>query len=530
MSKYFRLTILFLILAEIFSFCGFLYPVFNKACFFAILILALILSLEKLEYGIYIMLAELFIGSFGYLFFYEIGGTAISIRIGFFLIIMSVWLTKFLINKKERKEFLDKLKENKFAPLNKSIDSIEDKKAGTYLTGFLKYYFLLFLFLAWGVIWGLIRKNGISNVFFDANSYLYFALIFPFVYAIKEKEHLKAIFEILIASIIILSLKTIFLLFIFSHKMYYAMEFLYRWVRDFRLGEITLWQGGFYRIFFQSHIYVLIALFFAVASMLPECNKMLQSNSRKIQNSKLKIQNGSVKLKIFSFNFLLFILFLSVILLGMSRSFWVGGFIAVIAMYIVFIFKLKYSWKKLAKFTLQLALGMILSLALIFLVVKFPYPKESAEFSVDLLSERASSVSGEAGASSRWNLLPVLTRVIINHPIIGSGFGSTITYKSGDPRVLASSPTGEYTTYAFEWGYLDIIFKIGFAGMLAYLFLVWKIFKEYWNILRETYSVNVLGCMLAVIVILATSVFSPYMNHPLGIGYLMLCNVILLIV
>ncbi len=471
------------------------------------------------------MLAELFIGSFGYLFFYEIGGTAISIRIGFFLIIMSVWLTKFLINKKERKEFLDKLKENKFAPLNKSIDSIEDKKAGTYLTGFLKYYFLLFLFLAWGVIWGLIRKNGISNVFFDANNYLYFALIFPLFYAIKEKEHLKAIFEIFIASIIVLSLKTIFLLFIFSHKMYYVMEFLYRWTRDFRLGEITLWQGGFYRVFFQSHIYVLIGLFFAVLWMASE-----------FQISNFKFQNKNEKYKNFYGSFALYLLFLSVILAGMSRSFWVGGFIAVIAMYGIFIFKLKYHWKKIIKFTLELALGLVLSLVFIFLVVKFPYPKESAEFSVDLLSERAISVAGEAGASSRWSLLPVLERAIARHSIIGSGFGAAITYKSGDLRVLAESPTGDYTTYAFEWGYLDIIFKIGLAGMLAYLLLVWKILKEGWDKLcvagiglpapAGQYPVFTAGLILGILVVLATSIFSPYMNHPLGIGYIILCSVI----
>lgn len=510
--RYFKTTILFLILAEIFSFCAFLHPTFNKACFMAILILALILSLEKLEYGIYIILAELFIGSFGYLFFYEIGGTSISIRIGLFLIIMSVWITKFLINKKERKEFLDKLKANRF----------------------LKYYFLLFLFLVWGGIWGIIKKNGISNVFFDANSYLYFALIFPFLYVIKEKEHLKAILEIFIASMIILSFKTLFLLFVFSHKMYYVMEFLYKWTRDFRLGEITLWQGGFYRIFFQSHIYVLIGLFFIILWMALESQK---------RHSETAIQGGRRIPSFFSLNhgilhpasgaqydavtFLLFILFLSVILLGMSRSFWVGGFFAVIVMYAIFIFKLKYTWKNLVKLTLQLFLGIILSIALIFLVVKFPYPKESADFSASLLSERASSISGEAGASSRWSLLPVLAHAITNHPIIGSGFGSAITYKSGDPRVLAESPTGEYTTYAFEWGYLDIIFKIGIAGMLAYLLLIWKILKDGWDIISKTYNANILGWMLGIIVILATSIFSPYMNHPLGIGYIMLSSVVI---
>ncbi|MFH0856970.1 MAG: hypothetical protein V1860_03675, partial [bacterium] len=128
----------------------------------------------------------------------------------------------------------------------------------------------------------------------------------------------------------------------------------------------------------------------------------------------------------------------------------------------------------------------------------------------------------------------------------------------------------------------DIILKIGLLGMAAYLWLIWKIFKEGLDIIlskdhspsfeegeRGRFSMAgtgdlnsvltkeecerkgvinykncatenptptlpskgretlIAGCFLGLIIILATSIFSPYMNHPLGIGYIMLCSVAL---
>ncbi|MFC1615363.1 hypothetical protein ACFL2L_01040 [Patescibacteria group bacterium] len=530
--KYFRLTILFLILTEIFSFCGFLYSDFNKMCFLAIILITIILSLKKMEYGIYILLAELFVGSFGYLFFYETGGISVSLRLGLFISVMSVWLAKVLTSKEHRLGFIKKLKNNKF----------------------IKYYFIFFAFLVWGVIWGILRKNGIDNVFFDANSYIYFALIFPFLDVIKNKDQIKIIIEILFASAIVISVKTLFLLFVFSHKMYYVMEFLYKWIRDYRLGEITEWQGGFYRVFSQSHIYVLIALFAVILLNTKQRESVVSAETHELT----RIRTRKARMLI------LYVLFFSIVLVGLSRSFWVGGLMAGIVMIAILLFVIKYPIRKLIKFILSLILCGVASIIFIFMLVKFPYPKENIDFSISLFSSRASAITGESGASSRWNLLPVLTKATFKHPIIGSGFGSAVTYTSNDPRVRASSPTGDYTTYAFEWGYLDIIFKIGLAGMLAYLLLVWKILAKAYFYLKSEVCGNEAGfadrspvstsassrggristqnsrgvylpklvfwLIIGLIVILATSIFSPYMNHPLGIGYIMLATAILSVV
>ena len=144
-----------------------------------------------------------------------------------------------------------------------------------------------------------------------------------------------------------------------------------------------------------------------------------------------------------------------------------------------------------------------------------------------MMQDRLKAISGEAGVSSRWNLLPELNKGIMKHLLFGSGFGSTITYKSEDPRILETNPSGMYTTYAFEWGYLDTIYKIGILGLLAYLILIWKIFQAGYIAIKNQTKQNIrnllLGMILGLIVLLITHVFSPYLNHPLGIGYIIIC-------
>ena len=171
MNKYFKITILSLVIAELVSFLGFYVPAVNTAGFFAIVAIALILSLKRLEYGLLILLAELFIGSKGYLFYFESGGLSVSIRIALWLIVMSVWFAKAL----------------GVALKNRRVDS-EYFRLSWLTTGVGPYFLILFIFIVWGFINGLLGKNGFANVFFDFNGWLFFALFFPVNYLIRRRE------------------------------------------------------------------------------------------------------------------------------------------------------------------------------------------------------------------------------------------------------------------------------------------------------------------------------------------------------
>jgi O-antigen ligase len=512
-GKYFKTSLIFISFALILSFIAYFFPFFNKVAFFIVLVLTLILTLEKLEYGLYILLAELFIGSKGYLFYFDLGGTSVSLRIALFLIIMGVWLYK------------------KFQIPNSKFQINSYSLTSKFFVP--RIYWILFIFIVWGFIWGLIRGNSFQNVFFDFNAWLYFGIIFPLADVIKSREQIENILQILTAAVTAIIIKTFFLLFIFSHNLEVAMYPLYRWLRQFLIGEITLLDSGFYRIFFQSQIYVLIGFFiFVVLLVVTAKNKTIkQSHNSEIVTSQQNLWTRNEKKTVINF-WLLVIGSLSTILISFSRSFWIGlasGFLVLLIFLLIF----KFRVKEILKFGLY-GLGiLIISVILILITVKFPYPTPSKISWGSMFQERLADLN-EAAVRSRWDLLPPLGKAIAKHPIIGSGFGTTVTYKSSDPRALQINPTGEFTTYAFEWGYLDIWLKIGLAGLVVYLILIGKIWQQGWRILKFAFynfqfsNQLVLGLLLGLTALLATNFFSPYLNHPLGIGYVLLCNMFLI--
>jgi len=466
-GKYFKISLLFIFFALTLSFTAYFFPLFNKVAFFVILGLALILTLEKLEYGLYILLAELFIGSKGYLFYFDLGGTSVSLRIALFLIVMAVWLYR----------------------------RIEERDFKLLLN---KWYWILFAFIVWGFIWGLLRGNSFQNLFFDFNGWLYFGIIFPLVDVIKSREQIENVLQIFTAAVTVIIIKTFFFLYVFSHGFEVAVLPIYRWLRQFLIGEITLMPSGFYRIFFQSQIYLLIGFFIFSAFLI-------------WQNKKDKRC------------WLLAIGSLTSVLISFSRSFWVGLAVGLLALLVILIIQ-KFSLGKIVKIGLAGLAILVISLSATFATAQFPFPEPGKISFSSMFSDRLTDLD-EAAVRSRWDLLPPLGQAIIKHPIIGSGFGTTVTYKSSDPRAIQVNPGGIFTTYAFEWGFLDIMLKIGLAGLVVYLLFIAKIWRSGW-LLGQSGEFISFGLLLGLAALLATNFFSPYLNHPLGIGYILLCGVI----
>lgn len=469
--------ILYIFLFELISLVGYVFPDVRQISFLILALLFLIVSIKDLKWGLFILLIELFIGSKGYLFYFEHGDFILSIRIAFWLIIMSIWFTRSIFN------------------LQSSI--INFKKILT------PYFAIFFLFLGWGLLNGYLRNNELSNVFFDFNNWLYFSLIFPIFSSLKTKEDFKELWDIFLATIIWLSLKTFLLLYFFSHNIPGTIEMLYKWVRTTGVGEITLIEGGFYRIFIQSQIYNLVAFFIF----------LFLTTKQYFKNKKNKILITYYSLLVIN---------LAIIILNFSRSFWAGLIVGLI-LFIIFLFW-HYNWKFAFKSIGGLILTFILSFVLIVAIVKFPFPNPLGGFSTgDLLKERASQLTDEAAVSSRWNLLPELWSEIKQSPILGQGFGATVTYISNDPRVREQNMTGEYTTYAFEWGWLDIWLKLGLLGALVYIALLLKIIWDGFKLfLNNKENILALSLVMAIIVLCAVHFFTPYLNHPLGIGIILL--------
>lgn len=466
-KSYFKTTLIFLILAELLSIFAWALPGFSSISFAVILLITLILALKRLSSGILVALAELIVGSHGYLFSLEIGSTLISLRLGIFMVVLLAWLIHLV-------------RTGGFASYWQTLKTFE----------FSKFYLYLTLALIWGFVWGLIRHNDFGNLFLDFNNWLFFLYLLPILSAAQDQDFWSDLKAVVMAALAWLIAKTIILLYIFSHQFLWALPELYIWLRDTRIGEITMISDNFYRIFIQSQLYALLGFFILLPFIKFKLNKYL----------------------------ILSLFFLSVVIISFSRSFWVG---LVAGLFIFYLYLVIYHRKKIIPRALLLISLAALSLAIIFLTINLP-PDVSGQSLGSLISQRTTQI--EAAGSSRLNMLAPLAQAIINHPIIGSGFGTTVTYRSLDPRILSTTAgaSGSYTTYAFEWAYLDLLLKIGLAGLIVYLLLVYRVIKRFYESRHHKFS---LGLILALVALLSLNIFTPYLNHPLGIGFIVLASV-----
>ncbi|HPT08195.1 MAG TPA: hypothetical protein PLE28_00665 [bacterium] len=473
-------------LVEATSFLSYYYPNLNIIIFFILALSAIVLSIYKLEWGLYMVTAELFFDSMGYIFFWDNGGIKISIRIILWLIIMSVWLAKFLLTWFKEKSGLIK----------------------KYLNiPFLKSFSLLSFFVILAVIFGII-KNGFSDAFFDFNAWLFFTLIFPVwhIMAVNKDDQIKNfwsnIVNIFLAAIIFLVFKSLLVLFLFSHNIPGVIYDFYYWTRTYSLGEITNMGDGFYRVFFQSQIFIVLA--FILFSI-----QIIKTKSRKE--------------KIYLLIFLSFLA--SALILSFSRSFWVGAVCSILFLGLIIL--IKFGFKTTIKYISTILLSLIIGFLIMFVSIKFPWPNSQAQFNLNSLSSRANIISNESAISSRWALLKIIKGDLKNNFLIGRGFGARLEYQSSDPRVLEQSADGLYSTYAFEWGWFDIWLKLGLLGVLAYIYLLITILKEAWFNFKNNKNLLSLGILSAIICLIAINFFTPYLNHPLGIGFLLLSSLFL---
>jgi len=450
------------------SFFGFLFPAVGIVLFWAITAITFVFTLRRLEYGLLLAFAELFLGSKGYLFSTTIGGASVSLRMALFVIVIGVWVARRLYSRP------------RFGGLP------------------IRRYMPIFVMITWGIIVGVLRGNYFDVLLFDVNGYLFFVYLGPVFEVLAKKEARERFMHLLAASVAVQAILTVALAIAFARGFFDLASPVYRWVRVTGLGEITLLDNGIARVFFQSHIFALpIFLIFS----FPHA-KLAFSNSREWWNRE-GWRWGQ--------RFLAAIAAAISLWLSLSRSFWVGAVAGVITGWGALLYARALNARRF--FSPLVVVGT----AFLFTILIIPH-FGGAVFG--RVGER-----DEPAASSRMKLLPVLVSEIKKHPLLGSGFGKTVTYVTDDPRVREREPSGEITTYAFEWGYLDFWVKMGIGGLLAYLYLLVAIFRRGWRTLRSSPSAAPFLAALAALAV--THIFSPYLNHPLGIGYLLMIDAFL---
>jgi hypothetical protein len=384
-------------------------------------------------------------------------------------------------------------------------------------------YGVLYLLIGYAVLLGIDMKNG-SNVFKDANAWMDWLLLFPVLDVVaRHKEQIKKqIAPVFAVGVLWMAVKTLGLEYLFSHGFKSIAPDAYLWVRRTGIAEVTLVTANAFRIFMQSYVYATAGVLMASAWLFTHENAAGDASGNFFVPMNIGIKKvfraaGPAAIA-------WFILCASVVILGvsLSRSFWIGTTAGGLMLLLVLSAHRVAWWKKL----LSPISAAIAGVVLMGVVLAFPIPRVSVASLGDLFGSRT-DVKNEAAAASRWNLMPVLWHKILEHPILGSGFGATVTYKSEDPRILAQTGSGEYTTYAFEWGWLEHWIKFGILGIPMMLWLlislglrVRKQKTDFW--LR-------VGFVSSLVALAVLHFFTPYLNHPLGFLYFFVGEAIILL-
>jgi hypothetical protein len=452
---------------EFASYVAWQYPTFGVFVWVLLVALVFAITLAQPELGIAAVMAELVLGGKGYLFALPLGGD-VSIRLGIFLAVFLAWV----------------------------LHAIRSRVLWGKQWRF-RWLWLGFAVAAvWATIVGIARGHGVGPVFNDVNAFLFLALV-PAFGMLKTRAHYATVLTAIAAATVVLALKTALVQGLFVHYPSTSLVLLYKWVRGTGVGEVTHILGRLYRVFFQSHVYGLFAFFTGIGLAVAD---------RKRQWAWTAYAGLGAY----------------VVVVSLSRSFWLGGIVAFGLGFLVLLGRRSF---RHCLATVALVSSVALLIAYVGFQWTLNFPGLWGGSSSGSLVRSRTDYAGESAYSSRVELLPAIDRAIVQHPLAGSGFGTPVTYNSKDPRVnVTQNPAGTpFTTTAFELGYNAFALQFGLPLTLFVLSLLgWFLWQGVTMLrLQSTNRSIIAGLLCSAISLCVLHLTTPYLNHPLGFGMLM---------
>ncbi len=456
---------------EVWSFVGLNHSSVRVALWVAIVLLAIVLAWRQPMLALSLVVIELVLGGKGYLASVSsIGGQGMSMRLGIFLAVFVVW----------------------------ALRALRTRQIWGTQRPFRWFWLGMIGIVAWSVIVGILHHNGIRAVYLDANAFLFLGLVPAFGW-LKNRDELYRIIGALGGALVVVAFETGFAQVLFNHIAVGTVWNFFHWIHVTGVGEVTMISSNLFRIFFRSHVYGLLA--FAVGIGL---------SMRELKNHTW-MWRGTAAAGLF------------VTIISLSRSFWLGGAVGLIAgvLAVVSTPTLRHDWKKLF---VNVGIPVLLGILAFQWALNFP-GLWGGHPNANLLQARL-DVQTESAASSRRELLPVITKAIFQHPVVGSGLGTSLTFKTLDPRVnITKNPTGtNYTSTAFELGWHAFAMQFGLPLFALYVGMLGWFFWIGWRKIRTSADERwpLLGFWVAGVALCGVHLTTPYLNHPLGLGILML--------
>lgn len=487
------------------SFIAFVHPVLQPIILSAMLVGFTLLAFRSFPAALLVFFFELIIGNKGSLFSIAISDNAFGFRLILFSIVMLAW-------------FVQALRQHQLFAFRK--------------TPYIYVWPIFLAVIAYGVVYGILRDPS-NLVYFDANGYIFYLALLPLSLVYLKSWWWQVLKPVFLGATTALALFTIicslgFTFFFPSGSATEATDItqeqilalsgdaegegilaqtttlgagkivleeqeaqgiavLYRWMRDTGNGEVSFIGNAFFRVFAVSQIYLFITFFWLL-------HRVMQGNPF-ARNA----WGGTA----------LLVLHALAMAVSFSRSLWLGAAVGVILFCALLPSRLRL--RVIAAFTIGIVLIVLLAV--------FVFPSIGDVFWERLVSLFAPSK--ELAASTRLSLLEPIIDRIQERPFLGWGFGTTVSYLAPIPGTDAVETI---RVYLFEWAYLDLIVKvglIGFAGFLAFLATGFRTVLRVW---RRERSEDSIAASAALAFLATAHLTTPYLNHPLGIGLLLLLS------
>ncbi|EKD66917.1 MAG: hypothetical protein ACD_48C00677G0003 [uncultured bacterium] len=448
------LLLLFFVL-RIGSFFLFGHTIIQGILVFGIIMLFAVLYFLETHYGWYLLLGEFFLGGSGN--FLEFFG--LSIRTTLLVTFLFLWIVQHIVQKKRR--------------FRLRID---------HKIGYALLAFGAFILFAAGR--GVYLGNGFTTVMRDVIPFTYFALLLPFYHYFYKPETQEYFVRLLFVFLLGSALFSLITFFIYSSGLGIIHDTFYTWFRDVAMGKITDVGHGFFRIVTPEHLLV-------VPSILM-ISSLIMRDEKHHRNWYVFLTLG-----------------LLILVFELSRTYLLALFAGLVV--------LKYThnvinWVKVSSMNLAIFLVLFISTSLL-----------ASGFSttgIGLLGLRFAGIAQpilETSAYTRTALLQPIGQLILQHPILGNGLGSMITFLN--PETYQFITTGQ-----FDWGYFELVAEFGVLGVLSLLVLLMLVAYELIQKIARLsdYQDFYVGLLAGFIAILVMTVTSPVLFHVLGVFYFVL--------
>ncbi|MGB4588346.1 MAG: hypothetical protein WBI17_03805 [Clostridiaceae bacterium] len=413
----------------------------------------------------FILLYELVLGGSGRVIMLT---SQITIRYFLFFIAMLYYLLVIL-----RDIFVDRL----------SIRELINKRINRTLV-YLLIFFTLFLF---AILNGYRNGNPISDIFESSKGILYILMLFPFSLFVDSKDKAKKLVKAFINATVILAIITfvIFIIYGLYNESYNVFGVL---LNKWSYGYIAL-RSGFPAVFMKTSPYMAVALIY-------ELNMFINGVEKK------------TKRKMFN----IFIL-LEGIICTMSMGIWIASSVGFALVLLVSILNRKNIKTESGKSIFVELLPMIV----VVVITQIIFNQIFDDYIVSVIDNRIDSADSSFVVKS--DQLIKLTSVWLENIFFGKGYGVRIFFELGEFR--------SESMILFELFWNQLLVNMGLVGFVSYILLIFEpVLVFFRGMLKKRYKgedvIFILSLSIGIFMMCIISTVNPFMNNPIGIGYLVL--------